>query len=67
MNKHCMRNVNAQASCWENLGKGKQMEPRIVPGVKIEVLDREGHRSLHSRQTFEAGDVILEVRGDVIG
>ena len=43
------------------------MEPRIVPGLKIEVLDREGHRSLQSRQAFEAGDVILEVRGDVIG
>ena len=41
------------------------MEPKIVPGLGIEVLDDDGHRSLCARRSFEPGDTILEVRGDV--
>ena len=42
------------------------MEPKIVPGQGIEVVDDGGHRSLCSRRSFETGESILEVRGDVI-
>ena len=48
------------------MGKGVIMEPKIVPGLGIEVLDDEGHRSLCSRRSFKTGESILEVRGDVI-
>ena len=42
------------------------MEPKIMPGQDIEVLDDAGHRSLCARRVFTKGESILEVRGDVI-
>ena len=42
------------------------MEPTIMPGKGIEVVDDGGHRSLCTRRSFKIGESILEVRGDVI-
>ena len=35
--------------------------------VGIEVRDDAGHRSLRAKKRFGVGEVILEVRGDVVG
>lgn len=42
------------------------MEPQILSARGIEVRDDDGHRSLRAKMTFMTGDVILEVRGDVV-
>jgi hypothetical protein len=40
------------------------MEPQILNGVNVEVVDRAGHRSLRAKQAFKEGDTILVVKGD---
>ena len=42
------------------------MEPQILSAIGIEVRDDDGHRSLRAKKGFSAGDVILEVRGDIV-
>ena len=40
------------------------MEPQILAGRFVHVLDNDGHRSLRAKRGFAKGEKILEVRGD---
>jgi hypothetical protein len=58
--------VQVERNSFCSLYGGESMEPQVLSAIGLEVRDDDGHRSLRAKKLFSSGDVILEVRGDVV-